>query len=145
MDYNSKDQLDELGLQFDNDARRTLFEASKWARLISIVVFIGCGLFLLLLFFAGSRITSFFESSVFATLEASSMAIVGTVIGILLVLVVATYYFLFHFSTKVKQGLVAEDTTGINAGFGSLKIYFIITSVIAIISLVATVYQAFVL
>lgn len=145
MDAERNDQLGELGLQFDNDARRTLFEASKWARLISIVVFIGCALFLVVLVVAGPRIASFFQSQVLVTLADSSMAIIVTCLAVLFALVIATYYFLFNFSTKTKVGLLTEDTAGINAGLGSLKIYFIITSAIAILSLVATIAQAFVL
>ncbi len=144
MNDNRNDQLDELGLHFDNDARRELFETSKWARLISIFVFIGCGLFVLFLVLAGSRILSFVETSVFASLGESAVVLIIAGVAVLLALVVATYYFLFNFSRQIKDGLIAENTPGINAGFSSLKIFFIITSVISGLSLIATIFQAFV-
>ncbi len=143
MNYDRDDQLDKLGLHFDNDARRELFEASKWARLISIFVFIGCGLFLLVILLAGSRLMSFVETSLFATLGESGLVLVIAGIGILLALVAATYYFLFSFSRKIKNGLIMENTPDINAGFSSLRIFFIITSILSILALVATIYQAF--
>src|SRR5688500_3653395 len=98
MNDNRNDQLDELGLHFDNDARRELFETSKWACLISIFVFIGCGLFVLFLVLAGSRILSFVETSVFASLGESGVVLIIAGVAVLLALVVATYYFLFNFS-----------------------------------------------
>ncbi len=143
MNYERNDQLDELGLHYDNDARRELFEATKWARLISIFVFVGCGLFVLLILLAGSRIISYFEANLFASLGESGVVLIIAGVAVLLALVVATYYFLFSFSSKTKDGLITENTPGINAGFASLKLFFIITSVISILSLLATIYQAF--
>ena len=144
MDQSSNDQLDELGLHFDNDARRALFETSKWARFIAVVIFIGCGLFLVFILFAGSRIISLFQNSFFTSLGESGVVFIVAAIAALLALVVATYYFLFNFSMKMKDGLLTENTASINAGFASLKIYFIITTAIAILSLAAAVYEALV-
>jgi hypothetical protein len=57
----------------------------------------------------------------------------GALIGVLIYL--AAFYFLFTFSTKIKQGLLTEDTATINTALGSLKTYFIISTVLGALAL----------
>lgn len=143
MEYHD-DQLSNMGLQLDNEARQQLSDIGKWAKFISIVVFSGCGLLLLIGSFAGSAMASVFKMKQFLTLFGEQTVLIFMAILIFVVgLVVAVYFFLFNFSVKVKQGLLAENTQMVNAGLKSLKIYFIITTVVAILSLLSTVYNAF--
>jgi hypothetical protein len=51
------------------------------------------------------------------------------------------YYFLYNFSQKIKTALLTENTADLNAGLKSLKIFFIITTSFAIISLLNTIAQ----
>ena len=138
-----QDYLAEMDLQIDADVRQQLHQAGKWTKFISIVMFAACGLLLLAgilggaAFFAAFRSLgggySFLSGFGGATLILLVLIVVG-VLGLL-------YYFLFNFSKKIKTALLSENTADLNAGLKSLKIFFIITTVFAIISLLNSIYK----
>jgi heme/copper-type cytochrome/quinol oxidase subunit 2 len=134
------DQLKDIGLQLDNDARQHLFEAGKWAKFIAIVVFAGCALFLLAAMLSGTKLASAFQMGSFGQ---DSLLIIILIVLFIIAIVGAVFYFLFNFSRKIKKGLIEENTESLNSGLRSLKVYFIITSIFAILSLLSTLYSAF--
>ena len=138
--------LDNLDLEIDQEVARSVSEASKWAKFISILMFIFCGLMLLALLTMSSdfmkgvneglrRYGSLFEDSD------------GTVFFVLLIiallLITVMYYFLFNFSRKTKIAVVSESNDELNNGFNSLKIYFILYAAFGILGIISTIIALF--
>jgi hypothetical protein len=141
MENTDQDFLTELDITIDSDVRQQLYEAGKWTRFISIVMFVICGLLLLIGVFGGAVFLSAFRSlggryGFLGDFGGAALILAATVIAAALAVV---YYFLFNFSQKIKTALLTENTVDLNTGLKSLKIFFIITTSIAIISLLNTV------
>ena len=140
MENSQQDHLEEMGLQLDGDARLQLSVASRWARFIAILVFVGCGLMLVFGLIGGAAIMRAFDrigsfNNIFGNFG-GTLFIVLILFAVTVICVV--YYFLLAFSKKIKDALLSESTADLNAGLRSLKTFFIITTVFAILSLINT-------
>ena len=143
MDNIEQDHLTQLDLNIDADVRQQLNEAAKWTKFISIVMFVICGFLLLIGVLGGAAILALVER--FGT----RYNLPGNFGGGLLILVMVIfvgilgliYYFLFNFSKKIKAALLADNTADLNAGLKSLKLFFIITTVFAMLSLLNSILQ----
>ncbi len=144
MDYTSHDNLSDMDIQIDSEARRSLTESSKWTKFISITIFILIGIFLLIfLGLTAAYPGDFFDS--FDRLMGVYFGLSATVIIAIVLASVAvylyTFYLILHYSKKIKTALATENTADLNAGLNSLKIYFIINSVISALILLLTLYN----
>jgi hypothetical protein len=145
MESFNQDHLSNLDLEIDRDVRLQLNDAAKWAKFISIVMFVACGLILIFGVIGGSFLSTAFEKlgTGYPFLqEISSVLLIGIVVFVAAVLAFV-YYFLFNFSKKIKVALLSESTVEFNAGLKSLKIFFIITTVFAMLSLLSNIYSLF--
>jgi hypothetical protein len=145
MENFNQDHLSNLDLEIDRDVRLQLNDAAKWAKFISIVMFVACGLILIFGVIGGSFLSTAFEKlgTGYPFLqEISSVLLIGIVVFVAAVLAFV-YYFLFNFSKKIKVALLSESTVEFNAGLKSLKIFFIITTVFAMLSLLSNIYSLF--
>jgi hypothetical protein len=108
-------------------------------------MFVACGLILIFGVIGGSFLSTAFEKlgTGYPFLqEISSVLLIGIVVFVAAVLAFV-YYFLFNFSKKIKVALLSESTVEFNAGLKSLKIFFIITTVFAMLSLLSNIYSLF--
>ena len=145
MENLEQDHLIEMDLHIDDDVRQQLYEAGKWTKFISIVMFVACGLLLLTALLGGVSLLSVFRNI------GSAYGYFGELGGVILISIIVVfagvlalvYYFLFNFSRKIKTALLTNNTADLNAGLKSLKIFFIITTVFAIISLLNNISQLF--
>jgi flagellar biosynthesis protein FlhB len=144
MELNETDHLSEMGLQIDNEVRQQFITAGTWAKFLSVLMFICGGILLLAGIFGGSEIINQYSKlrPLSGLSEYQGGAIVAIVIFVVMVLIVV-YYFLFNFSGKIKTALQNENVADLNTGLKSLKIYFILTTVFAILSLLFTLYSLF--
>lgn len=145
MENLQKDHLTHMDLEIDTQVRQQLNDAGKWSRFISIVMFIASGLILLFGIIGGAALNNVFDRlgsgySVLGDLDGGIFIVIIALVAIVLAVV---YYFLFDFSNKVKTALLSESTSEFNKGLKSLKTYFIITTIFAIISLLSSVYNLF--
>lgn len=144
MDSNSRDQLTDMDLQADNELKQHMYDASKWTKFISITAFIGCA-FLLVVAVLGSaalmdlagRMTKY---EMFVNINPG---ILITIVVVMIAFIVFVYYFLFSFATKVKKGLLSENTELFNGGLKSLKTYFIIMTVVTVLGLINSIVTLF--
>ncbi len=144
MEQFGQDKLNDVGLQVDHEVRQQLTESSKWARFIAITVFSFCGLMVLVGVAASSVfMNAFSRVSSLGSLGGASAAVLSVVIVIVVAIVAVVYYFLYNFAVKVKAAMLSEDNEKFNAGISSLKIFFIITTIGGIISLLASLYNIF--
>ncbi len=139
------DHLIEMDLHMDDDVRQQLYEAGKWTKFISIVMFVACGLLLLVGLLGGASLLSVFRSlgATYGYFGEFGGVVLIAIIVVFVGVLALVYYFLFTFSRKIKTALLTNNTTDLNAGLKSLKIFFIITTVFAMISLLNTISQLF--
>ena len=137
MNEFNQDQLTELDVQYDSEAKTSLFNMGKWTRFLSWSMFIFSALFLLIIILGATVFNSYLAEVIpgFSDMGTGIYIAIalGALIGVLIYL--AAFYFLFTFSTKIKQGLLTEDTATINTALGSLKTYFIISTVLGALAL----------
>ncbi|MDP4131942.1 MAG: DUF5362 family protein [Bacteroidota bacterium] len=120
-------------LQLDQQAGSYLGEAARWARFLSILGFILCGLMVLMGAFLGSRIADSLSN-----MGGSSM-LGGGFFSMIYVLIALIYFFpclyLFHFGTKMRTALTNNDQETLSASLKNLKSCFKFFGVLAIIVL----------
>lgn len=125
-------------LEIDSHAGRQLSEAAKWARFIAITVFAICGLLLLMVILAASIVENAFDAfgGYGAALSASgNKGALISVIVIIGLIVSGAYYLLFDFGNKTKVAVSTEDHPKLTGGLKSLRIFFVITTVLSILGL----------
>jgi hypothetical protein len=131
------DHLAGVNLQVDTAAGRQITDAGKWAKFISIVVFCFCGLALLGILLSSAYMASI-SRALYPFLGEYANFGMGAVIAIFVIVIavmVFLYYLLFVFSQKAPEGVATEDAGTLNKGLRSLKLYFIISTIIAILFL----------
>lgn len=145
MENLQKDQLRGMDLEIDNQVRQQFYDAARWTKFISIVMFVACGLLLIFGTIGGAALYSVVKKMGAASglLGELSGALFITIILLVTVVLAIVYYFLFNFSRKVKNALLSENTEELNAGLRSLKTFFIITTVFAILSLLNSIASMF--
>ncbi len=145
MENYNNDQLSSIDLQVDNEVRQELTESAKWAKFISIVMFVAAGLILLFGVLGGSLIMGVLGkmgNGLGAMVEYGG----GILIAIVLVVVIfftVVYYFLYRFSTKIKSAILTENVIDMKEAFSSLKLFFIISTVVSIFTLLISIYNMF--
>lgn len=141
MENYKEDQLSEVDLKIDDEVQAELSTASYWTKFISIVVFIFCGLFLLFILLGGSSFATLFnKTNTFRGFGANSFGLIAAIVIFVISLVVTVYYFLYSFSAKMKLALQNEDESILNKAIISLKIFFAITAVGSIISILSSIF-----
>jgi len=145
MENMEQDHLDEIDINIDADVRRQLHETSKWTKFISIVMFVACGLMLLVGILGGAVFFSAFRKigGGYGFLGDLGGATLIIIIVVIVAVIGVIYYFLYNFSQKIKTALISDNTAELNAGLKSLKIFFIITTLFAIISLLNNISKLF--
>jgi len=135
-DYN-QDQLTQLDVQYDSDAKTSLFNMGKWARFLCWAIFIFSILFVFIFILAATVYRDYLGDVIpfFNEMGTTLFITIGFGIIVALSIYLSAFYFLFNFSTNIKQGLLTEDTPTINTGLKSLKTYFIISTVLSALAL----------
>ncbi len=146
MEDSQNSLLPDMDLKVDDPAKRDLSDAAKWSKIISIIMFVFAGI-ILLMGIAGS---SQLSGSVFRSLGKEYGDIFrygGTwlfvIVFIVVVVIAVLYYFLFSFSAKMKTALLTEDRAQFNGALKMLKVFFIATTVLAILSLLMNIMNLF--
>ena len=139
-----------FGLAINENNKGDLADTARWARFLSIVGFVMCGLIVLVGFFAGSIFSMFATSDELEGLGGMSSAM-GPAMAFFYVIIAVIYFipclFLFRFANKMKVALSSNDQTALNTSFQNLKSMFrffgivtiIMISIYAIILLIALV------
>jgi hypothetical protein len=143
MENFNQDHLTNMGLDLNGEVRLQLNEAAKWSKFIAIVMFIASGLILIFGIAGGAALTAALRKlgggyDFLGDFEGAVLIVVFVFVAAVLALV---YYFLFSFSQKTKVALLSENTADFNAGLKSLKTFFIITTVFAILGLLSSIYN----
>jgi hypothetical protein len=126
-----------IDLQFDNSTQALLRETAKWAKFISIVGFIFCGLLVLGGIFAGTLFSNLSTNPYGNTgMPTAAMGSMFTVIYIICALV---YFFpclfLFKFASRMQVALRSSDQQTLVSSIGNLRAYFRFVGILLIIGL----------
>jgi hypothetical protein len=121
-------------LQIDANAQAILRETSKWAKFLSIVGFIFCGIMVVIGIFAASLFATM--STQYGSPMPSQLG--GLMTGFYIVYAVIYFFpclFLFRFSTRTQVALRNNDQLQLSTALGSLKSYFKFFGILTIIVL----------
>ncbi len=138
MEPNTDDSL--FGLKVDYEAASYFREASKWVKFISIVCFVLLGIVIMIFLFAGTMIATSLETAMpgFGMLGGGiliAIMIAACMLGVLLLIL------LYRFAHLTRQGIEREDQVTFNEGLKALKLYFIVTGVLALIGIVFSIFS----
>lgn len=127
-----------FGLSIDPIIRSHLSETARWAKFLSIVGFIGCGLIVLLGIFLSINFESLQRRTSYYN-DTRAFAGLGAVIGFFYIIGAVLYFFpclfLFRFSNKMKASLASENQDNLNVAFQNLKILYRFKGILTIIAL----------
>ncbi len=137
--------LSEMDLQIDGHIKQQFADAAKWSKFISIVMFVVAGLVVLFGILGGSALMTTLKrlGGGYEMLDRFGGPILIIVFLFVAAIIAVTYYFLFNFSNKIKTALLAENTDELNKALVSLKTFFIITTVLSVLSLLIKIYNIF--
>ena len=116
-----------FNLNIDQSSKAHLSEAARWAKFLSIVGFIVCGLIVLIGVFAGSVFTMFspYQNSPYSDFQGSAAGGFGAMLAVIYIVFALIYFFpclfLFRFANKMKAALASNEQEVLNASFQNLK------------------------
>jgi len=127
-----------LELQVDQTASKNLSDATRWAKFLSVTGFVCMGLMVICFIAMQSQVTSLLSQLVpeftdLGNLGGVLIAVIVIVAGIVCLLM----YFLFKGSILIKKGIETKSQEIFNNGLASLKAYFIMYGILAIIGLIS--------
>jgi hypothetical protein len=126
-----------LELQVDQTASKDLSDAMRWAKFLSITSFVCMGLLVIVFILMYSQITGALSQVVPGFSDIDSFGMLIAVIIIVAGIGCLLMYFLFRGSILIKRGMETKSQEIFNSGLASLKAYFIMYGIIAIIGLVS--------
>lgn len=125
-----------FGLNIDPITKTHLSGAATWAKFLAIMGFIVCGLIVLVGIFAKSLLSSTLTGyeSFGGQVNTDGYA---TILAIVYILIALLYFFpclfLYHFATKMRVALAADNQEMLNASFLGLKKTFRYLGILTII------------
>ena len=128
-------------LQIDPTSSLYLRETAKWAKFLSIVGFIMCGILVVLAFFIGKIMSSLSPLGDIgdSTTYASSSVFSGAFLTILYILIALIYLmpclYLYRFAEKMQIALTSSDQVFLTSSFSNLKSLFKFMGILMIIML----------
>lgn len=138
MEQNIEFNSGNSNLQVTELVKSGLLEAAKWAKLISVISFIGLGLMVLMGFFMGSIMATSLNTIPGMSEQANPMGILGGGFFIIVYGLIALLYFfpikyLFDFSNKVKQAIQIKDQQLFTEAIFKLKSHYKYIGILMII------------
>jgi hypothetical protein len=131
MENNQEESI--LEMHLDYDAGHILHETVRWSRFLSIVGIVGLSILVLVFALAGTAMVAVFSR--FAPGIAGIGGLLMVVVLILLAVLGFEVYMLYRFSTLTRRGIDRQDQTLFAEGMKCLKLYFLVSGVLAVLSL----------
>jgi hypothetical protein len=126
-------------LQIDQQSISYLGETARWARFLSIVGFVLCGVMIVFALFAGSILASLSRLGSTDTSLTGAMGMGGAALSLVYIVIALLYFFpclyLFNFAAKMQAALRNNDQTTLNNSLGNLKSCFKFVGILTIVFL----------
>ncbi|HZJ61227.1 MAG TPA: hypothetical protein VFD24_13140 [Chitinophagaceae bacterium] len=132
-----------LELQVDQTASKNLSEVSRWAKFLSITGFVFMGCMLIVFIAMRSQIASTLSQVIPGFAEVNSLGVLVAFFIIIAGIVFLLMYFLFRGSILIKKGIETKSQDMFNNGLASLKAYFMMYGILAIIALISNFVSIF--
>ncbi|MRX67855.1 hypothetical protein SAMN06265349_105230 [Flavobacterium resistens] len=117
--------FEKFELHLDQSAKDFLKETAKWAYFLSILGFIGIGLFVVIAIFAGAIFASMGNTMAGVGVFAGSF---GAIMSFFYLLIAAVYffpvYYLFRFGSNAKRAFRENDSEALTSSLGYLKSHY---------------------
>ena len=135
MDQQQESSL--FDIHMDNQAQSSLLAISKWAKFVAVTGIIIGAIVLVLAISYGPQIIQAFSAllSLGTNQEEAGVLIATLVIAVLLVSF--WLYFLLRTSNLLNQGLESRSSALLAAGFRSMRVYFVISFVMSLLSIIS--------
>ena len=132
-----------LELQVDQTASKNLSDVTRWAKFLSITGLVCMGVMVIFFIVMRSQIAGALSQLVpgFSEIDSFGMLISIVVIGAGLVCVLM--YFLFRGSVLIRKGIESKNQEIFNNGLASLRAYFTMYGVLAVVGLVINMVTIF--
>jgi hypothetical protein len=132
-----------LELQVDQTASKNLSEVSRWAKFLSITGFVFMGCMLIVFIAMRSQIASTLSQVIPGFADVNSLGVLVAFFIIIAGIVFLLMYFLFRGSILIKKGIETKSQDMFNNGLASLKAYFMMYGILAIIALISNFVSIF--
>ena len=132
-----------LELQVDQTASKNLSEVARWARFLSITGFVCMSLMVIFFVSMQSRLAAAMSQIVPGFSDLNGIGVLLTIIIIAAVVGCLLLYFLFRGSTLIKRGIETKNQEVFNTGLASLKAYFTMYGILAIIVFITNLVSIF--
>jgi hypothetical protein len=135
MENNQQESF--LQMQLDYDGGNILQQTVRWSRFLSIAGIIALALCALAFAFAGSLLLSTFSRLApgFESLAGLGSALIIAVILVILAVFGYVVFMLYRFSVLTRRGIERQDQVVFAEGMKCLKVYFIISGILALLGL----------
>lgn len=132
-----------LELQVDQTASKNLSDVTRWAKFLSITGLVCMGVMVIFFIVMRSQIAGALSQLIpgFSEIDSFGMLISIVVIGAGLVCVLM--YFLFRGSVLIRKGIESKNQEIFNNGLASLRAYFTMYGVLAVVGLVINMVTIF--
>lgn len=132
-----------LELQVDQTASKNLSDVTRWAKFLSITGLVCMGVMVIFFIVMRSQIAGALSQLIpgFSEIDSFGMLISIVVIGAGLVCVLM--YFLFRGSVLIRKGIESKNQEIFNNGLASLRAYFTMYGVLAVVGLVINMVSIF--
>ncbi|HEY6505459.1 MAG TPA: hypothetical protein VIZ28_15905 [Chitinophagaceae bacterium] len=135
MEQNQPTSL--FNMQADGLMQSRLNSISKWGKFISITVLVIVILCAVAFAAVGERV--FDEMVSLMGLDKSLAGALIAIFVLLMALIIAWLIFLLRASSLIKQGLLSGNSELLAEGFKALRIYFVLSLVMSLLSIIGTV------
>jgi len=132
-----------LELQVDQTASKNLSDAVRWAKFLSVTGFVCMGLMVIVFLAMQAQIASALSQVIPAFANLDSFAMLITVIIFIAGIGCLLMYFLFRGAILIRRGIETKSQETFNNGLASLKNYFIMYGILAIVGLVSNLVSIF--
>lgn len=141
MENNQQESF--LHMHLDYDGGNILRETVRWSRFLSIVGIVALSIFLLAFALAGAALLPALSSLAPGIDSLAGLGSALLIVGVLVVLVIFGYlvYMLYRFSVLTRRGIDHQDQASFAKGMACLKIYFLISGIFAILSLLGNLFS----
>ena len=132
-----------LELQVDQTASKNLSEVARWARFLSITGFVCMSLMVIFFVSMQSRLAAAMSQIVPGFSDLNGIGVLLAIIIIAAAVGCLLLYFLFRGSTLIKRGIETKNQEVFNSGLASLKAYFTMYGILAIIVFITNLVSIF--
>ena len=132
-----------LELQVDQTAAKNLSDVARWARFLSITGFVCMSLMVIFFVSMQSRLAAAMSQIVPGFSDLNGIGVLLAIIIIAAAVGCLLLYFLFRGSSLIKRGIETKNQEVFNSGLASLKAYFTMYGILAIIVFITNLVSIF--